>query len=195
MVLKPIGRMMLAVRRAARGVERLFLRSQFLACGTNVRFDPRDTFAFENIEIGNDVFIGPGAKFLADRSVIRIGNKVLFGPNVTIIGGDHNASVIGEFMHDVKIKRPEDDADVTVEDDVWVGGGATILKGVRLGRGCIVAAGSIVTREVSPYSIVAGVPAKVVRPRFNTDEVLRHEAALYPEAVRLPREVLTRAWS
>ncbi len=145
--------------------------------------------------VGRDLFIGPGQNFVANHRAIRIGCKALFGPNVSIIGGDHNASVIGEFMHDVKMKWPEDDADVTIEDDVWVGGGATIPKGVRLGRGCIVAAGSFMTRDVSPYAIVAGVPAKVVRPRFNADEVLRHEAALYPEAKRLPREVLTRVWS
>jgi len=84
------------------------------------------------------------------------------GSNVTIIGGDHNASVVGKFMYDYEVqeKRPEDDQDVIIEDDVWIGTGAIILKGVRLGRGSIVAAGALVRKDVLPYTIVG-----VSRPR------------------------------
>ena len=84
----------------------LIMRSNFRRCGKNVRFEPNDIFAYDNIEIGDDVYIGPGAKFLADKSYIVIGNKVIIGPNVTIMGGDHNPTVIGKFMFDTKIKRP-----------------------------------------------------------------------------------------
>jgi len=65
---------------------------------------------------------------------------------VTILGGDHNTSVIGKAMFFVHTKRPEDDLPVVIEDDVWVGTRVTILKGVRIGRGAIVAAGAVVTR-------------------------------------------------
>jgi acetyltransferase-like isoleucine patch superfamily enzyme len=140
--------------------------------------------------VGDDVFIGPGAVFTASRSAIRIGNKVMFGPNVAIIGGDHNTSVAGRFMHDVDEKRPEDDQAVVIEDDVWVGARSTILKGVRIRRGAIVAAGSVVTKDIPPYAVVAGVPARVRRFRWDIDTILRHEVALYPANARLTRAEL-----
>jgi acetyltransferase-like isoleucine patch superfamily enzyme len=181
---------LLQAGRVARGLRRMIIRAAFRSCGRDVRFDPGDIFSYENIDIGNDVYIGPGATFVAEGTGIEIGNKVLFGPNVSIFGGNHNSSVVGKFMFDVKTKRPGDDQKVTIENDVWVGGGATILKGVRLSRGCIVAAGAVVTKDVSPYVIVAGVPAKVVGTRFCVDDVLRHELALYSGPDRLSRESL-----
>lgn len=190
MIIRTFTRALTFVGRAIRAVHRAAARSRFRRCGRNVRFDPRDFFAYENIVTGNDVFIGPGAKFLADRSEIRIGNKVLFGPNVLIVAGNHNSSVVGQFMFDVKEKRPEDDMPIEVDDDVWVGAGVIVLKGVRLGRGCIVAAGALVTKSVPPYVIAGGVPAKTIGRRFDIDEIVRHEFALYPPEQRLSRDSL-----
>ena len=147
-------------------------------------------YSYRNIEIGNDVFIGPGACLLAAESGIVIGNKVVLGPNVSIVGGDHNFSEVGQHMFDVKVKRPEDDQTVSIEDDVWIGAGATILKGVCLGRGCIVAAGSVVTRDIPPYAIAMGVPGRVRSLRFPMETVLIHEQSLYPPERRLSREWL-----
>lgn len=140
-------------RFISRGLEYLY-RPLFGNLGKNIRFDPYGLYSYKTIFVGNDVFIGYGAVFQATESRIIIGNKVMFGPNVTIMGGDHNTSVVGKFMYDVKEKRPEDDQPVIIEDDVWVGTGAIILKGVTIGRGSIVAAGSVVTQDVLPYTIV-----------------------------------------
>jgi len=177
-------------RRTWRRMKMIILRFAFLANGKNFIFDPDGYYSFETISVGNNVFIGPGATLQASVSRIMIGNKVMLGPNVTIMGGDHNVSEIGRFMFDVKEKRPENDQPVVIEDDVWVGAGATILKGVRLGRGSIVAAGAIVTQNVPPYAIVAGVPARIVRFRFDLDTILQHEALLYPPEQRMTRAQL-----
>ena len=131
------------------------------------------------------MFIGTGSNFSAALSEIRIGNKVMFGSNVTIIGGDHNTSVMGAYMADTKTKRPEDDQAVIIEDDVWVGARATILKGVTIGRGAIVAAGAVVVRDVPPYTLVGGVPARVLKDRWTVEEILDHERRLYPADWRL----------
>ncbi len=159
--------------------------------GKNFVFDPDGEYSFHNIEVGDDVFIGPGAVLSATESKISISNKVMFGPNVTIMGGDHNTSVVGKFMYDVKEKRPEDDQPVVIEDDVWIGTGAIILKGVKIHRGSIVAAGSVVTKDVPPYTIVAGVPAKVVKMRFDADTIIAHESILYSQEKRLTKEYFT----
>lgn len=108
----------------------------------------------------------------------------MFGPNVVIRGGNHNTSVVGKFMYDVKEKRACDDDPVVISDDVWVGANVTILKGVAVGRGAIIAAGSVVTKNVPPYSIVAGVPGKVVKFRWEVEQVLEHEKKLYPQEER-----------
>lgn len=143
--------------------------------GRNFVFDPFGHYSFHTIEVGDDVFIGQGAVLLASESKIVLGSKIMLGPNVTIMGGDHNTSQIGRYMYDVDEKLPENDLPVHIEDDVWIGTGAIILKGVVIGRGSIVAAGALVINDVSPYSIVGGVPAKEIKKRFTKEEIEVHE--------------------
>jgi len=154
----------------------------FKSCGSRVIFFPRSSvFSYSTISIGNNVFVGSGCTFQASVSLITIGNKVMFGPNVTIMGGDHNTSVIGKHMYDVKDKDLDNDLPVIIEDDVWVAANVTILKGVVIKKGSIVAAGSVVTKSFPGYSIIAGVPAKIIKARFNSEEINRHEKILKEE--------------
>ena len=154
------------------------IRPAFRKCGKNFVFDPTGNYSYSTIEVGDDVFIGPGACFAASESFISIGSHVMFGPGVTIMGGDHNFRQVGRYMTDVKEKLPENDQGVVIEDDVWVGARATVLKGVRIERGAVVAAGAVVTKSVGRYSIVGGVPARAIGVRFTDSEILEHETAL-----------------
>jgi acetyltransferase-like isoleucine patch superfamily enzyme len=178
------------IRRLSRRVRMYLLRPLFHQYGQNVQFDPDGFYSFDNISLGSDVSLGLRPIIMAARSKVVIGNKVMFGPCVTIIGGNHNTSVLGAAMFDITDKRPSDDLGVTIEDDVWVGSQAIILRGVVVGRGAIVAAGSIVTRSVPPYSIVAGCPACVLRFRWSVTEILEHERLAYSTEARLPEFVL-----
>jgi acetyltransferase-like isoleucine patch superfamily enzyme len=169
------------------------LKPLLARCGRNVKFCPlSSSLSYETIEVGNDVFIGPGAVFSAVGTSIRIGDKVMFGPNVIIMAGDHNTSVVGKFMFDVHEKRPGDDLPVVIDEDVWVGARATILKGVHIHRGAIVAAGAVVTRDVPPYAIAGGVPARVLKFRWPIEDLLQHEQALYPPDRRIDEQVLRK---
>jgi maltose O-acetyltransferase len=161
--------------------------------GRNIHFDPDGFYSFENIILGSDVFLGVGPMLMAAKSTIRIGNKVMFGPFVTLVGGSHNAAEIGRFMYDVHEKRPGDDLGVIIEDDVWVGTRAVILRGVTVGRGSIVAAGSVVTKNVPPYAIVAGCPARVIKFRWSVETLIRHEEMLYSPDCRIPEDELRTA--
>lgn len=168
----------------------LVLRNAFMSHGRGFIFDPDSRFSYATISVGDSVSIGPGADLISTESTIVIGNKVMFGPNVTIRGGDHNTGEIGMFMFDIRTKRPGNDLPVVIEDDVWIGAGVIILKGVRICRGAIVAAGAVVTRDVPPYTVVAGVPARVIKVRFDLETIIEHESWLYETDRRLSKDAL-----
>lgn len=102
----------------------------------------------------------------------------MFGPHVMIATGNHRTDIIGKYMIDIHDKREQDDQDVIIEDDVWIGMGSIILKGVKIGRGSVIGAGSIVTRDVPPYTIQAGSSEIRSHARFNANEIFLHEKEL-----------------
>lgn len=193
MMFKLMGLFYVLAAKAFDRIMMYFTRNLFNKCGKNVIFYPtKSDFIYKNVSIGNDVFIGSGASFIAAISHIYIGNKVLFGPNVTIRGGNHSSHIIGKYLSDYKRedKLESDDKPVIIENDVWVGTGAIILKGVRVGRGAIIAAGAVVNRDVPPYAIVGGVPAKIIKFRWDICDILKHENLLYSEEDRISEEDL-----
>ncbi len=120
-------------------------------------------FSFENIVLGNEVYIGLNAAFMASDSKIIIKDKVVFGPHVFIIGGNHRFDVVGTPIKDVHEKRPQDDVDIVIDEECWIWANVIILKGVHVGRGCVIGAGSIVTKDIPPYTIFTNKGSK---PRF-----------------------------
>lgn len=146
-------------------------------CGKGVYLRPMssDLKGLWNMSIGDGSSIPKGSTFYCTEVPLNIGKKVIFGPNPTIITGDHRIDVIGKYIMDSHEKLPENDAPVVIEDDVWCGANVTILKGVTIGRGSVVAAGAVVTKSCPPYSIIGGVPAKVLKMRFTPEEFEEHE--------------------
>ena len=134
---------------------------------------------WKNLILDEFVTIGPRALIYCTSSKVIFQRKVVVGPGLTIIAGDHNFSEVGKFICDQHSKRPEDDQDVVIESDVWIGCNVTILKGVTIGRGSVVAAGAVVTKSCPPYSIIGGVPARILKQRFTLDEIAKHEEILY----------------
>ncbi len=115
----------------------------------------------ENLSIGEKVAINNN--FWANAlGGIKIGNNVLIGPSVIIHSANHNFKKIDIPIRDQGHELRE----VIIEDDVWVAARVTILPGVRVGKGSIITAGSVVTKDVAPYSIVTGVPAKLIKKRI-----------------------------
>lgn len=163
-------------------------------CGKGVYLRPTcsDLKGLYNLSIGDGSSIPKGSVFYCTEAPLTIGRKVIFGPNPTIITGDHRINVVGKFIMDSNEKLPENDAPVVIEDDVWCGANVTILKGVTIGRGSVVAAGAVVTKSCPPYSIIGGVPAKVLKRRFSKEEIIEHERNLFPEDERLSIEELEK---
>lgn len=146
-------------------------------CGKHVYIRPSssDFKGLWNLSVGDDTSIPKGSVFYCTEAPLTIGKKVIFGPHPTIITGDHRIDVIGKYIMDSNDKLPENDSPVVIEDDVWTGANVTILKGVTIGRGSVIAAGAVVTKSCPPYSIIGGVPAKVLKMRFTPDEIEEHE--------------------
>lgn len=159
-----------------------FYKRAMKHCGKGVYLRPMssDIKGIENLSIGNYTSIPKGSIFYCTRAELKIGNKVIFGPRPTIITGDHRIDIVGKYIIDVgdNEKMPQNDAAVVIEDDVWCGANVTILKGVIIGRGSVIAAGAVVTKSCPPYSIIGGVPAKIIKKRFTPDEIAIHEGVL-----------------
>lgn len=119
----------------------------------------------EGLRIGDNSTIG-AMSFVAAQGGVTIGNDVIMGPGVRIFSENHE---FGDSTRPIR-KQGESRIGVVIEDDCWIGASAVILDGVRIGRGCVVAAGAIVTRSMPPDSVVAGVPARVVRARLESAE-------------------------
>lgn len=131
------------------------------------------------VVIGRNFYIGRDSFIETD---VIIGDNVMFGNRVALIGRyDHHYQQVGMPTRlAVQIRDPEYNwkglgMTTVIENDVWIGYGSTVLGGVRIGEGSIIGAGSMVTKDVEPYSIYAGVPARKVRSRFdNCEDLQKH---------------------
>ena len=125
-------------------MERKLLR-KMLPQSNQETFIPSDVRFFGyDVHIGKDVHIGSGDVFMCVHAPIILGDKVMLGPNVTMITGDHRLDCVGRYMMDIgeDEKLPENDLPIILKGDNWVGANATILKGVTVGEGAVIAAGS-----------------------------------------------------
>jgi maltose O-acetyltransferase len=147
----------------SRKIRYALCRHLFEQCGRNVNIEKGAYFGN-----GRRIIIGDNSG-LGINSIIEkatIGNNVMMGRDVIIMSSSHrydNCNIPMIFQGG----KPEEE--VIIEDDVWIGHRAIILPGVRIGRGSIIGAGAVVTKDVPEFSIVGGVPARIIRNRNNTE--------------------------
>ena len=155
------------------------------------------------LQFGTDLHVGKGTRLWAPKAILigshvylgkqvhieancEIGDFCLIANRVSIIGrNDHDFTAVGfpmryaPWIASKRFPSPHIDEKAVIDQDVWIGFGAVVLTGVTIGRGSVIAAGSVVTKDIPPYSIAAGVPAKVVAQRFpDLQTIARHEAAI-----------------
>ena len=141
----------------------------------------KDIFPLNIVTVGKKSYGLIDVKnFFNNKEKLQIGNFVSIANNVTfILGGNHQINTFTTFPLYSKLINSSVERDaytkgaIIVEDEVWIGYGSTILSGVTIGKGAIVAAGSIVTKDVPAYAIVGGNPAKVIRFRFNKEVITK----------------------
>ena len=127
-------------------------------CGKNINIEKGAKFS-SSVELGNNSGIGINAHL--DGKVI-IGNDVMMGPGVCIFVRNHKFDRTDIPMN---LQGATEERPVVIENDVWIGARAIILPGIKIGNGSIIGAGSVVTKDVPEFTIVAGNPAKVVKTR------------------------------
>lgn len=119
----------------------------------------------KHLTIEDDVYIGNNCHISVES--LKIGTYTMLASRVSIVGGDHRYDVVGiPIKHTGRSIRKG----VVIGKDCWLGHGVTILDGVEIGEGTIVAAGAIVTKSLDPYGIYAGIPAKRIRDRFAAEK-------------------------
>lgn len=156
-----------------------YLRKTFCRVGKKVVIGGGERIAGnENISFGDDVYIGPDALIYTTKAKLIFGNHITVGPRLTVITGDHRIDVVGEHISCLSDneKLSENDADVVIEDGVWIGVNVNIFKGVTIGRGSVIAGGATVIKDVPPYSIYISKD-KILR-RFTDEQIAEHERLL-----------------
>lgn len=149
------------------GVRHLCVRRLAKSCGRRVLIFPGCQLHWlENCSIGENVTIHDFC-YLDACGGLTIGNDVRMAHNCSLISGQHNHDVPGKAI----IESGYSTSPIVVGDDVWFGVGVVVLPGITIGTGAVIGANSVVTDDVPAYTIVAGVPARVLKSRFGGTEV------------------------
>jgi len=142
-------------------IKRRLLNLAGAQIGHNVHIYPGvRIFVPKGLVVGNNVSISSYV-VITTAGTVFIGNNVLIGYGTQILSANHhipeNRGIIFGSGHDCK--------PVVIEDEAWIGANVTILPGVRVGKGAVVAAGAVVTKDVAPFAIVGGIPATLIKVR------------------------------
>lgn len=137
---------------------------------------PINIFNPEKVIVGNATYGGIRVLNHGIDEILKIGNYCSIAPEVVfILNSDHRTDVLSTFPFKVIFMGQQNEAiskgNIVIEDDVWIGYGACILSGVHIGQGAVIAAGSVITKDIPAYAIVGGIPAKIIKYRFS-DEII-----------------------
>jgi acetyltransferase-like isoleucine patch superfamily enzyme len=161
-------------KRRVRAILNVFLgrRNGLHEAGEGVQLGRESTVA--GAWLGHFASFGPRTAF---NGPVVVGDLTMLSSEVQVIGQDH---VADDAALPMRVNFPTRPRPVTViEADCWIGSRVTIMEGVRIGRGSVIGAASVVTKSIPPYSIAVGVPARVIRARFDSESARAHDVMLY----------------
>lgn len=148
-----------------------------------------------NMEIDDYCVIQDRLNFISFKGKLYIKKYSVISSGVTIVPASHQFTVGVPFYLSTVGHINDKEGDVCIDEDCWIGTGAIILSNCQIGRGAVVAAGAVVTKDVPPYAVVAGVPAKMIASKFTLEQILKHESILYPGDERMTSEELQNLFS
>lgn len=159
--------------------------NQFGAIGQHCYIGSDSLLVPENIYMEDYSIIQNKVNFISYKGKLTIKKYSVISSGCTIIPSTHLPTVGVTFYNQALNHVGDEDRGVFIDEDCWIGANAILLPGVHIGRGSIVAAGAVVTKDVPPYSVVGGCPAKIITSKFSKEDVISHETAIYPHSERM----------
>lgn len=164
----------------------LLLKKRLGKCGKDVTIMlPCRMSTPENVYMSDYTLIQPNSTFVMNKGKVFVGKWSAIASNATILTDSHvptvgiNHRMLGKYHINDMPK------DIIIEEDCWIGAGVTLMSGAKVGRGSIAAAGCLVNKNIPPYAVVAGVPARIIASVFTKEQIIEHEKYLYPLEERM----------
>ena len=169
---------------------RKYKSSDFAGFGKNTIVNPHSKLVPQNMFLGDNVIIQSGVNFISYKGRLNVGKYSVISSGCIIVPSRHMPIVGVPFYYSTKYHIGDEDTTINIEEDCWIGAGCILLPGITIGRGSIVGAGSVVTKDIPPYSISAGCPARIVSIKFSLEDIIAHERLLYQKSERLKEDYL-----
>ena len=158
-------------------------RDCIIASGSNLKV--------ENLYLDDFVILQDRINFISNKGKLYVGRFSVISSGCFIIPGKHNLTVGMPFFVNAKYNLGDEELDIVIKEDCWIGAGSILLPGITIGRGAIVGAGSVVTKDVPPYAVVAGAPARIIAIRMSVPDILTHESKIYAIKERYNKDDIT----
>lgn len=164
--------------------------SQIGKIGKCCKIGPHSQLILPNLYLDDYVILQDHINFISNKGRLYVGKFSVISAGCIIIPGQHHLKVGMPFFVNAQYHVCDEEHDIIIAEDCWIGAGCILLPGVKIGRGAIVGAGSVVTKDISPYSVVAGCPAKTIAMRMSEKDVIIHEKNIYPMQERFSEDFI-----
>lgn len=145
-----------------------------------------------NMFIDDWCVIQDRVNFISNKGKLIVKKYSVISSGCTIVPGAHRLTVGVPFYLATTNHFNDDEGDIIIEEDCWIGAGSFLLPKCHIGRGAVVGAGSVVKKDIPPYAVVVGVPAKIIAVKFTLEQILKHEMILYPPEDRMKKVILEK---
>lgn len=149
----------------------------------------------QNIYASDWSIIQNNLNFISNKGKLYLGKYSVISSDCIIVPESHKLTVGVPFYLSTIYHINDEVGNIIIEEDCWIGTGCILLPNCHIGRGVVVGAGSVVNKQIPPYAVVAGVPAKIIATKFSIDEILKHEAILYTPEERMSKKELESLFS
>lgn len=171
--------------------QHVFSASKYGRIGEHTIVKPGSQLIPSNMYLDDYVLIQNGNNFISHKGKLIVRKYSVISSGCIIIPSTHKLKVGVPFYLTAQEHVGDVDYDIVIDEDCWIGAGCILLPNIHIGRGAVVGAGTVVTRDIPPYSVVVGVPAKIIASKFDLKSCIQHESKIYKEDEKMSVEYLT----
>ena len=162
--------------------------------GKHIQIQPNSVIVPDNLYMEDNTRLQNLNNMISNHGKVVIKKYGVVSSGCILVPGAHTPTVgVPQFLSILHINDVEQT--ITVGEDAWVGAGCILLSHCKIGRGAVVGAGSVVSKDIPPYAVVVGSPAKIIGVKFSIEQILKHESILYPPEERMSRSELDELFS